>query len=95
MRLIDADLAQRIADTELFVDEAGIVQFVLSHTPTVISGPVVRCWECKHRESRDCPMCHEVYYYDEDDGGDYYVIDKAVDPNGFCSAGERRDDHEP
>lgn len=35
MRMIDADLAQKIADEELFVDEAGTVQFVLSHTTTI------------------------------------------------------------
>ena len=64
----------------------------IKEAPAVDAVEVVRCWECKHRESRDCPMCHEVYYYDEDDGGDYYVIDRAVDPNGFCCAGERRDD---
>ena len=64
----------------------------IEKAPAVDAVEVVRCWECKHRESRDCPMCHEVYYYDEDDGGDYYVIDRAVDPNGFCCAGERRDD---
>ena len=51
---------------------------------------VVRCKNCEHQNSRNCPMCHEEYYYDEDDGADYYLIDKAVDPNGFCSYGERR-----
>ena len=34
MRHIDAHLAQEIADKELSVEEAGIVQHVLSHTPT-------------------------------------------------------------
>lgn len=40
MRLVDADVAQRIADKELFLDEAGAVQFVLSHTPTIEAEPV-------------------------------------------------------
>ena len=33
-RYIDADVAQRIADAELTVGEAGIVQHVLQHTIT-------------------------------------------------------------
>lgn len=40
-RYIDADIAQAIADEELFVDEAGVVQFVLSHTPSADVAPVV------------------------------------------------------
>lgn len=53
---------------------------------------VCRCKDCKYQNSHNCPMCHEEYYVDEDDGGDYYLIDKAVDPDGFCSYGERRGD---
>lgn len=34
-RLIDARVAQKIADKELTVSDAGTVQFVLSHTPTI------------------------------------------------------------
>ena len=39
-RLIHAKLAQHIADVELTPDEAGVVQWVLSHTPTVDVIPV-------------------------------------------------------
>lgn len=39
-RLIDADTAQKIADKELTVEEAGAVQYVLSHTPTIEAEPV-------------------------------------------------------
>ena len=39
-RLIDAKIAQHIADVELTPDEAGVVQWVLSHTPTVDAVPV-------------------------------------------------------
>lgn len=35
MRLIDADVAQAIADRELSADGSEMVQFILSHTPTV------------------------------------------------------------
>ena len=41
MRVINADLAQEIADRELSAQEAGAVQFVLSHTPTIEAVPVV------------------------------------------------------
>ena len=42
MRMIDALLAQEIADRELSVEEAGVVQFVLSHTPTIEAEPIIR-----------------------------------------------------
>lgn len=59
--------------------------------PTIDAVPVVRCRECKHRETVDCPMCHEEYHFDEDDGGDYSLWTRVVDPNGFCSCGERKE----
>lgn len=34
-RYIDAELSQKIADAELDLEQAGIVQYVLSHTPTI------------------------------------------------------------
>lgn len=40
-RLIDAKFAQHIANVELLPDDAGTVQWVLSHTPTVDAVPVV------------------------------------------------------
>ena len=41
MRMIDAHLAQEIADRNLTVADAGVVQFVLSHTPTIEAEPVI------------------------------------------------------
>lgn len=69
MRLIDAHLAQHIADEELSVEEAGIVQWVLSHTPTIkekrgrwlhIGTGEWCCSECKTLGSphwKRCPVC--------------------------------------
>ena len=34
-RYIDAELSQKIADAELDLKQAGVVQYVLSHTPTI------------------------------------------------------------
>lgn len=62
----------------------------MEQTPTIDAVPVVRCRECKYNNSPDCPMVYEEYFVDEDYGGDTYVIDKAVDPEGFCSYGERK-----
>ena len=64
-RLIDAKFAQHIANTELSSDEAGTVQWVLSHTPTETAVEPVRssgywihdinnlygCSECGGRET--------------------------------------------
>lgn len=45
-RLIDAKFAQHIANVELSYDEAGTVQWVLSHTPTVDAVEVVHAhWD--------------------------------------------------
>ena len=35
MRMIDAETAQKIADNELSAEDAGKVQYILSHTPTI------------------------------------------------------------
>lgn len=54
--------------------------------------PVVRCRECIYRGSElECPMCHDEYYYDEDDGGDWVTHDKTPD-DGFCHKGKREAD---
>ena len=93
MKLIDVDEA--IINFGFEWDDIGpsrgeVVEF-LRKQPTIDAVPVVRCLECKHRETVDCPMCHEEYYFDEDDGGDYSLWTRVVDPNGFCSCGERKE----
>ena len=39
-RLIDACVAQKIADSDCTKEDAGTVQYVLSHTPTIEAEPV-------------------------------------------------------
>lgn len=57
MRVIDAHVAQEIADKELSAREAGAVQFVLSRTPTVEAEPkAVGRW-VKDRDTIKCPAC--------------------------------------
>ena len=74
LRLIDANAYEYPGD--------------LIHMPTIDAVPVVRCVECIHRCTDCCPMCHEEYYYDEDDGGDWVTRDMTVD-DGFCHMGEK------
>jgi hypothetical protein len=60
----------------------------IEKAPTIDAVPVVRCRECVLRGSDYCPMCHDEYTYDEDDGGDYYTVDNT-DDDGFCHIGKR------
>lgn len=41
-----------------------------------------------------CPMCHEEYYYDEDDGTDYWTVGNT-DDDGFCHNGAKMDEPSP
>lgn len=51
---------------------------------------VVRCVECKHRDTSNCPICYM------EDGG-YYIRsvndDFAGDDNWFCANGERKEEN--
>lgn len=57
---------------------------------TIDAVEVVRCKDCKYRGYDDCPMCHDEYYYDEEDGGDWVTRDMTVD-DGFCHKGAKMD----
>ena len=94
MRLIDADELKELRHQYI----QGRIKFdgseydLIDKCPTIDAVPVVRCKNCKHRgDPMDCPMCHEEYYFDEDDGGDYFTVDQTVD-GGFCHAGEMKED---
>lgn len=81
-RMIDADLAQRIADKNLSVADAGTVQWVLSHTPAVVCAEVVRCTDCRH-------LKHEAAndeWYCSKSGEDIGTVEAL---RHFCSYGER------
>lgn len=54
---------------------------------------VVRCKDCKHRETDDCPMYRvEWFSIDEGDGDfeDDYIIHDYTTDNGYCHYGERK-----
>ena len=78
MRLIDADVSQKIADEELPLVDAGTVQYILAHTPTIDAVPVVRCKDCK------------FFQYGDYCSGDKMEHSHARE-NDFCSYGERKD----
>ena len=83
MRLIDADVAQNIADNELFHDEAGTVQFVLAHTPTIDAVPVVRCKDCTYKQ--EAKVNKKGFLICPASG-------MEITDDDFCSYGERRSD---
>lgn len=54
---------------------------------------IVRCKDCKHRETDDCPM-YRVEWFSIDEGyGDFeddYIIHDYTTDNGYCHYGERK-----
>lgn len=90
MRLIDAKYAQRYADETLGQEDARIVRYVLSHTPTVTLGEwegktIGICLNCANakedfRESREgwlnCPMWGAA----------------GINPNGFCHMWKQKEE---
>lgn len=52
---------------------------------------IVHCYECRLRQTYDCPMYHEDYVSWEEDG--YIESDEIIEDNtiniGFCDRGER------
>ena len=98
MRLIDADaLIERLkysfrsnervsmeTVTGCFLDETGCA-------PTIDAVPVVRCWECKHRYTENCPMYfHDSYWHE---GYEEYVDDDTdhTEDDYFCPKGEQKE----
>lgn len=53
---------------------------------------IVRCKDCQFRYNDiSCPMCYMETTYNEDDGYDYYVVDRTED-DGFCHVGKPYED---
>ena len=75
MRLIDADALPRHGQ------RGGLVHWKdIENAPTVDAVEVVRCRECKYRET-----CEQIVWFDI---GKYKAIGSNID---FCSYGERRE----
>lgn len=104
IRLIDAHALKKAFSTDMrivlfdgtrqgaggFLVQRYQVVGLIDEAPTIDAVPVVRCRECKHRGYDACPMCHDEYYFDDDDGADYWTADNT-DDDGFCHMGAKMD----
>lgn len=86
MRLIDADaFLERMSHTDRFF---GVV-FDINDAPTVDAVPVIRCRECKHCRNLPNGLCY-LYTEPYDNERGYKGEAVCVEPDDFCSCGERR-----
>lgn len=79
------NFAKKYPDPNDYIDA---VFAAIARAPIVEGVPVVRCRDCIHRGIKFfCPMCHDEYTWDEDDGADYFTVDNTTD-DGFCHRGQ-------
>ena len=78
MRLIDADAVKRILDGRRFK----YIRNFLNKQPTIDAVPVVRCKDCEFYDPRG--YCDHIHWEDAEGWS------KPVDPDDFCSHGERK-----
>ena len=66
------------------------IQQAVDEQQTIDAVPVVRCRECKHRYTEDCPMYFHASYWHE--GYEEYVDDDTdhTEDDYFCQEGERK-----
>lgn len=99
MRLIDADsLQRRICGAKCGCEyedcgnegDCGYDHFI-SNSPTINAVPVVRCRECIHRYTENCPMFFHASYWHE--GYEEYVDDDTdhTEDDYFCPEGKRKE----
>ena len=67
------------------------VRSILHSAKTIDAVPVVRCWECIHRYTENCPMFFHALYWHE--GYEEYVDDDTdhTEDDYFCQEGERKE----
>ena len=100
MRLIDADALRKKMYHEAFETDSDMQKWesgcwvrykmfenALDAAPTIDAVPVVRCIECKYRDTINCGM--QFYGYDDD--GHLCKSDDWTQDDGFCYWGERKD----
>ena len=96
MRLIDADaLGVGRCSKDILPDAYcagwnGLIELI-EKAPTIDAVPVVRCRECKHRYTENCPMYFHDFYWLE--GYGEYVDDDTdhTEDDYFCPKGERKE----
>ena len=97
MRMIDADrLSEAIYDNvpAPYEDASWAKENCLAEieaAQTIDAVPVVRCRECKHRYTENCPMYFHDFYWLE--GYGEYVDDDTdhTEDDYFCPKGERKE----
>ena len=66
-----------------------VADILIDDAPTIDAVEVVRCKDCKHRQTDECPM----FFEEQIDITEYIIHDYTRD-DGYCSWGERREDGE-
>lgn len=95
MRYIDADTLMQEDFSQMWNDitDQSIFEHIIEQTPTAEVIEVVRCKDCKLRETSGCPMYREEYSEWDDDG--YTEVDLIVtdltEDEGFCHCGTKID----
>ena len=94
MRLIDADDAKRTYTSDMFDTEEDFerVNDVLDYAPTVNAVVVTRCKDCKHYANHPNGLC---YLHTEPKANARGYVGEAVcvEPDGFCSYGEPKEEN--
>lgn len=65
----------------------------VTDSPAIDAMPIVRCKDCKHRQTLECPMFYETFVDDNETYGCWDDNDNTED-DGFCYRGEKIDDAE-
>lgn len=96
MRLIDVDALLEISDVFIMhTKEYGSLEVIsvdaVGDAPIVDAVPVVRCQECIHRYTENCPMFFHASYWHE--GYEEYVDDDTdhTEDDYFCPEGKRKE----
>lgn len=88
-RLIRQGETQLDSLAEGFTEAAHIIRWLV---PTVDAVPVVRCRECKYCRNLPNGLCY-LYTEPYDNERGYKGDEVCVEPDDFCSCGERRTDN--
>ena len=67
------------------------VRSILHSAKTIDAVPVVRCRECKHRYTEDCPMFFHASYWHKGYGEYVYYDTDHTEDDYFCQEGERKE----
>lgn len=91
MRLIDADALPKYTGYALSADE---VAKAVENAPTVDAVEVVRCKDCYYcvTEKSFGKVYHYCEAFEQYAEGDLIGVSLQVNPDHFCSWGERRED---